>query len=343
MARRRHVHIGSPDFEDLLVAELRRSTGDVSVVAGGVVVCGAIVDAVFARQVLPDARRVVATNQNELATALLDVDCDGAAVSLADDAIDVDAPDVMRTGSQTRAKHPLADQAARLKDTLQKKSAGRRQQGKIGPVTPHRLRAVLVGPHEAWVSMSRRPVDEDPLSAWPSPFPLGRALVEEARDAPSSAHRKLDEALRWLGVTPNADDVAVDLGAAPGGWTRVLRNFGARVVAVDRADLDAALKTDPLVKHLRKDAAEVVLKDFDPTLVVCDVIWEPKNALTVVERALALPRLRGLVVTLKLKQPVDVDAIERGVALATGTDGFTGRVKHLLANKLEVSLLMRRD
>lgn len=346
--KRQHVYIGSPDVEDLLLRELRGVAGDVKVVADGVVVVGgdAVVDPVFARQVLKDARFVKAQNQSELATALLDVNAGaGGPVSLGEDAIDVDAPDVVRAGSQTRTRHHLADEAMRLKAVLQKKTAGRRAQGKIGPATAHRLRAVLTGPHEGWCSVlpSARGDSEDPLTAWPSPFPLGRALVEEAKDAPSSAHRKLDEALRWLDITPGANDLAVDLGAAPGGWTRVLRNHGASVVAVDRANMDDALLKDPLVRHLRKDASDVDLVALDPTLLVCDVIWEPEKALAVIKRSLGLPRLRALVVTLKLRQPVDFAALAAGVALATDTDGFSGRVKHLLANKLEVTVLMRRD
>jgi len=350
--KRQHVYAGSPDVEDLLLRELRHTTGDVKVVADGVVVVGgnAVVDPVFARQVLTDARFVKAQNQSELATAVLDVGGgDGVGgvgpVSLDEGAIDVDAPDVVRAGSQTRTRHHLADEAARLKTVLQKKTSGRREQGKIGPPTAHRLRMVLTGPHEGWCSAVRSPRrdTDDPLTAWPSPFPLGRALVEEAKDAPSSAHRKLDEALRWLDVSPGADDRAVDLGAAPGGWTRVLRNHGASVIAVDRANMDEALVRDPGDRHLKKDAGDVDLAALDPTLLVCDVIWEPEKALAVITRSVALPRLRALVVTLKLRHPVDFTVIAAGVALATGTDGFAGRVKHLLANKLEVTVLMRRD
>lgn len=350
MGRRRHVHVGSPDVEELLVAELRRHHGDVKATAPGVVVCGCVVDAVFARQVLVDARHVVAKNHAELAAALLDVDVDGDRASFDEGRIDVDAPEVARTGSRTRTRHPLADEAARLQDTLRKKAVGRREKGKSGPPTAHRLRVLLVGAHEAFCAVGVDD-DDDPLTAWPSPFPMGRALVEEPKDAPSSAHRKLDEALAWLRPEFKDGDVAVDLGAAPGGWTHVLRSKGARVVAVDRADLDEDLVADPLVQHLRRDAADVDLGQTfafgagdagAPAFVVCDVIWEPEKSIAVVEKAGKVPSLRGLVVTLKLKHPVDFDLLERARRVVDGADAFAGRIKHLMANKLEVTLMMRR-
>ena len=342
--RRSHVYCGSPDVEDALLAELRRRTGDVSVLAPGIVRCGQVVDAVFARQVLIDAVMIEADSPAALAAALLDVD----GVPFSGTVIDVDAPELPRTGSHDKGQHPLTDTAAALQDTLRQKTEGRRAQGKLGPTTTTRLRAVLTAPRQAWRSLSTAPTargdDVDPLTAWPSTFPAGRAIPKErARDAPSSAHRKLEEALAWLGDAPGAGDVVVDLGAAPGGWTRVLRDRGAVVTAVDRAALDPALVRDPLVTHVKKDALDVDLVALAPAFVVCDVIWEPRHTLTVVQRALQVPGLRGVVATLKLKRPVDHDVIGLAVDLATRAPGFSGRVKHLVANKLEVTLLMRRD
>ncbi len=337
--RPRHVYCGSPDVEDALLSELRRHSGDVSVLAPGLVRCGVLVDAVFARQVLIDAQLLQADNPAALAAAVLDVD----GLPFAGSLIDVEAPELPRTGSRDKQRHPLTETAAVLQDTLRKKTEGRRQQGKLGAASSSRLRFVLTAPRQGWRAIGTD-VDVDPLTAWPSPFPAGRAVaVEQSRNAPSSAHRKLEEGLAWLGDAPGAGDVVVDLGAAPGGWTRVLRDRGATVVAVDRAALDPMLARDPLVTHLRKDALDVDLGALAPAFVVCDVIWEPKITLVVVERALQVPGLRGIVATIKLKRPVDHDVVAQSVELATNTPGFSGRVKHLVANKLEVTLLIRRD
>ncbi len=336
--RRPHLYVGSPDLKGALAAELRRRAKDVVDVDDGLVRSGVFVDAVFARQVLRHAELVRGDTHNDLAAAVLA--CGGDA-SFAADAIDVDALELARTGSSVRTTHPLAAEAARLRETLQQKADGRRRKGKAGPVTKHRLRVLLTDARAAYVAVDID-VDGDPLTAWPSPFPLGRALPEKSKDAPSSAHRKLDEALAWLGTAPQRGEVVVDLGAAPGGWTRVCRDHGASVVAVDRAALDVELAKDPLVTHVKKDAADVDLAAYAPALVVCDVIWEPEKSVAVLRRALALPSVRALVVTLKLKDPIDFDVIDDARAALRGHD-VTGRVKHLVANKREVTVMARRD
>jgi 23S rRNA (cytidine2498-2'-O)-methyltransferase len=48
--------------------------------------------------------------------------------------------------------------------------------------------------------------------------------------------------------------VALDLGAAPGGWTRVARRRGLWVVAVDPAGLAPTLRAHPAVRHMRMTA-----------------------------------------------------------------------------------------
>jgi hypothetical protein len=337
-ARSRSLYIGGPDTEDALVAELRRRA-DAVVVAPGFVQSAARVDAVFARTMLPRPVRVQADSVGDLATALLAIE---PTASFAPEELQVFAPELSRSGSADKSFHPLHHDAAVLADTLAKKAAGRREKGKAGPVTPHTLRVALVAPRTAWASVDSD-VDKDPLVAWPSRFVGGRAVaVERARDAPSSAHRKLDEAFAWLGRVPGAGDVAVDLGAAPGGWTRVLRDHGARVVAVDRGTLDPSLQRDPQVTWLRRDAADVDLSSLSPTWVVCDVIWAPRRTLQIVAQAVRRESVQCVVATLKLVRPVDFDVLEEAVSLASDTAGWAGRVKHLVANKLEVTLMMRR-
>jgi 23S rRNA C2498 (ribose-2'-O)-methylase RlmM len=93
-------------------------------------------------------------------------------------------------------------------------------------------------------------------------------------DAPSRAGRKLEEAFEWVGRAPEAGDVCVDLGAAPGGWTAVLLARRARVIAVDPAKLAENLRQKKGVAHVQASAFE-----FTPTEPVdwlfCDMAWRP--------------------------------------------------------------------
>lgn len=332
------VYVGSPDVEHLLIEELGPSAKPL---APGVVGADIELDPVFATQLLPHAQRVTATTRDELATALLAL-CDAAEASPME--LHVDVPEMERLGSARKADHPLTPDAVRLKETLVSKVEGRRAKGKLGPATRHRLQVLLLGPVMCLASVVVVPQHVDPLMAWPSPFSAGRAISEkQAKDAPSSAHRKLDEALAWLAVDVDESDIVVDLGAAPGGWTRVMRDKGASVVAVDRAALDVSLTKDPKVTHLKQDALGIDLAGLKASIVLCDVIWTPDNAVTIADRVTRTPTARAAVITLKLKEPIDWVSIKAATQLLHRPGGWNGRIKHLMANKLEVTLLLRRD
>lgn len=340
------LYLGGPGYTDVLRAELASlgaRVDDKSEVAPGVLAArGTLLDPCFARQVLPAARLVTDTTANELAATILDV-AGAAGASLLPEDAEVTLPEMPRRGSQALDEHPLTAARGELEDVLRKKIAGRREKHGAPPATGHVLRVFLVETWGAWVSVSRR-LEGPPLLAWPSPFPGGRALGaigEEARDAPSSAHRKIDEALAWLGAEPGPGDLVLDLGAAPGGWSWACLQRGAQVVAVDRADLHDEVARHPRLTHVRADAFRYV-PERQPTWLICDVIAEPERSLDVATRALASPALRALVVTLKLKRPAKLDVLKKARALARTTPGFFGRAKNLVANKLEVSLMMRR-
>lgn len=341
-----NLYLGSPAYSDLLrleLASLGAHVSDRSEVAPGVVVLnqggGPLLDPAFARQVLPGAQRLTEKSANALAARILDDAAAAGATLLAGD-VEVALPELARRGSHALDEHPLTSARIDLAQVLAIKVAGRREKHGAAPRSGHVARVLLVDAWSAWVSVTRRG-DGLPLLAWPSPFPGGRPFDEQARDAPSSAHRKLDEALAWLGTGPAPVDLVLDLGAAPGGWSWACLQRGAEVVAVDRADLNPDVARHPRLTHVRGDAFRFV-PERQPSWLICDVIAEPERSLAVAERALASRALRGLVVTLKLKRPPQLEVLKKARALARGTPGFFGRVKNLGANKLEVSLMMRR-
>ncbi|MBL8919803.1 MAG: 23S rRNA (cytidine(2498)-2'-O)-methyltransferase RlmM [Myxococcaceae bacterium] len=102
----------------------------------------------------------------------------------------------------------------------------------------------------------------------------GRARMKRTADAPSRAAMKLDEALEWVGVAPGKGDLCVDLGSAPGGWTRRLLERGARVWSVDTGLLAPDVAKHPRVRHFHQTAFA-----FQPGEAVdwlfCDMAWRP--------------------------------------------------------------------
>jgi tRNA(Ser,Leu) C12 N-acetylase TAN1 len=70
------------------------------------------------------------------------------------------------------------------------------------------------------------------------------------------AQKKLEEIIARFGIELAPDMRALDLGAAPGGWTRVLAGHVREVIAVDPGDLDPQVLALPGVTHwpVRGDA-----------------------------------------------------------------------------------------
>lgn len=102
----------------------------------------------------------------------------------------------------------------------------------------------------------------------------GRARMKRTAQAPSRAAMKLDEALEWVGVSPGKGDRCVDLGAAPGGWTRRLVERGAKVISVDTGLLDADLAKHARVQHVH-ETAFAFAPDEPVDWLLCDMAWRP--------------------------------------------------------------------
>ncbi len=73
---------------------------------------------------------------------------------------------------------------------------------------------------------------------------------------------------------------AVDLGAAPGGWTAVLLQQGFDVTCVDHGVLAPAIAKSPKIKHIKSNAFSYApTKKVD--LLVCDVVEKPDLVLKI--------------------------------------------------------------
>lgn len=343
------VYLCTPGFEPELRRELQTSGAKPVVFAGGVASPGPrpLVDAVFARQVLPRSRLIEGVGPTALADAILD-HCrpQEAALLSGRCLVQVFAPDFLRRGSSRPEPHPLSSAVSELETLLQRKIEGRARKREVAPTAEgerYHLQVLLIDGWRAWNSLQLCPSAET-LSSWPSPFPAGRAPVIGHDDAPSSAYRKLVEALGWLETHPRESDLVLDLGAAPGGWTYVALAEGARVHAYDRADLEPRLARHPRLTHLRQDAYGCDELD-QATWLICDVIDVPAKTLALLERALKSPLLRGLVVTIKLTPPLDHGVITAAKLLAASARriGWCARVKHLVHNKNEVTFLAKRE
>jgi 23S rRNA C2498 (ribose-2'-O)-methylase RlmM len=169
---------------------------------------------------------------------------------------------------------------------------------------------------------------------------VGGILRMKARaGTPSRSGRKLEEALHEMNYAPKEGETAVDLGAAPGGWSFVLARNGASVTSVDALDMDLPNGKDwtKRIEHLRSNGLT-----YEPSKPVdwmcCDMIIASDETLKVLKRWLDKGLMNKFVVNLKLPKNDPWGAIKRGLDLLATHEWKVKRCKHLFHDRHEVTL-----
>ncbi len=210
-----------------------------------------------------------------------------------------DTNDGKMLGALGRRLQPLLEDALRNAHMLDAASA-----------TSPRLHVLLAARELAYVGVS----EVETGSRWP----MGIPRVRMPREAPSRSALKLAEAfMTFLGkretdlLKPGMR--AVDLGAAPGGWTWQLAYRGLRVTAVDNGPLKGEVAQDALVTHLRQDGyAYRPRRPVD--WMVCDIIDKPSRVAELVARWIATGDARRTIFNLKLPMKRRYEAVTSGIA-----------------------------
>jgi len=96
----------------------------------------------------------------------------------------------------------------------------------------------------------------DNLSDWAG----GVLFYSKDNDVICRAEFKLEEAFKVFHISLKEGARAIDLGAAPGGWTNFLYKQGIYVDAVDPADMDKKVLGNSMVTHYKMTAQEFVRK-----------------------------------------------------------------------------------
>jgi 23S rRNA (cytidine2498-2'-O)-methyltransferase len=170
---------------------------------------------------------------------------------------------------------------------------------------------------------------------WKKP-PLGDfRFIEDKKNPPNRAYLKLWEALSLMGTYPCASETAVDLGAAPGGWTYVMQKLGTQVTAVDKAELDPAIAKLPRVNFLKQSAFALKPEEFPGHIdwLLCDVACYPQRTYDLIMQWLATGKVRHMIFTIKLQGETDFAMLKKFQEIPGA------RVMHLLHNKHEVTFL----
>ena len=209
--------------------------------------------------------------------------------------------------------------------------------------SPSRLHVCLIDAQTALIAEA----DIATASSWPGGIP--RLRFPSA--APSRSTLKLEEALltllaadereRWL--KPGMS--AVDLGAAPGGWTWQLVRRSISVIAVDNGPMDQGLLDSGLVTHLRADGFRY--QPQNPVdWMVCDMVEQPRKVAARMAEWLAGGWCRFAIFNLKLPMKKRYDEVCLCRALVQETVAAAGkriewRARQLYHDREEITVFAR--
>jgi len=158
----------------------------------------------------------------------------------------------------------------------------------------------------------------------------------------SRAEFKLLEALEVFGIALPAHSVALDLGAAPGGWTRVLRRAGQYVTAIDPGDLDPRLASDSGVRHLRMTAEQYLQAEPDSfDIIVNDMRMDARDSARVMTAyARFLYRHGWALMTVKLPEHDRQPVLDQTFAILRTAYIIAG-ARQLFHNRSEITLYLK--
>lgn len=177
------------------------------------------------------------------------------------------------------------------------------------------------------------------LSDWAG----GKRRFAREKGQISRAEFKLLEALEVFEVPLPSRGVALDLGAAPGGWTRILRQKEQYVTAVDPAGLDPRLEADPDVRHKQMTAEEYLAAEPDQfDLIVNDMRMDARDsARLMVAYAPQLYRDGRAIMTLKLPEENRQNVIDHTFNILREAYEILG-ARQLFHNRSEITVYLKR-
>ena len=199
--------------------------------------------------------------------------------------------------------------------------------------SPNRIISVMLG-EKIYFGISS---PEENLSSWAG----GMRRFARDESTASRAEFKLLEALELSGRELPPKGRALDLGAAPGGWTRVLAQKGLSVVAVDPANLASEVLALKNVSHFKGTSQQYLLEPrgkFD--VIVNDMKLDiPESARVMVECADCLSSEGFGIMTFKLKPKKWTAQINAGLSVLSRGYTVLG-IRQLFHNRSEVTVLL---
>ena len=201
---------------------------------------------------------------------------------------------------------------------------------------PEQILSVVVTPETTYLGLS---LTLHNLSDWAG----GVRRFAREKGQISRAEFKLLEALEIFKIKLPPRGTALDLGAAPGGWTRVLRQKDQFVTAVDPAWLHNSLQNDRNVRHLRLTAEEY-LDDYPDKfdIIVNDMRMDTRDsARLMVDYAQYLHDGGIAIMTFKLPSEKRQQALDHAFNILSKIYKIAGK-RQLFHNRSEITVYLNK-
>lgn len=178
------------------------------------------------------------------------------------------------------------------------------------------------------------------LSNWTS----GEHRFKYFDDQISRAEFKLMEAIDTFKIDLSNYKNALDLGAAPGGWTRILLEYDLKITAVDPGNLEESLKNNVNITHYKELAQNYVAKlseskTFD--VIVNDMRMDSFESCKLMGLFLKHLDKKGIVIiTLKLPYANALKIANKSISVLRNWYEIVN-ARQLFHNRSEITLLLK--
>ena len=200
---------------------------------------------------------------------------------------------------------------------------------------PEQILSVTLTPTEAFLGLS---LARENLSDWAG----GEHRFKREPGQISRSEFKLLEALEVFNLQLPADGLALDMGAAPGGWTRILAERGLHVIAVDPAELDPRVEVLPNVIHIRTTVENYLPPRAPFDLILNDMRMDARDSARVMLTTTKFLKPKGFaVMTLKLPEKGMGDVARAALKILGSGYSILG-ARQLFHNRDEVTVAMKQ-
>lgn len=173
-------------------------------------------------------------------------------------------------------------------------------------------------------------------------YHFGQCIIPDDADAPSRSYQKVEEAYQIAGKYPCRRETVADLGAAPGGWSYSAAKHGAKVDAVDNANLKGTALKQAGITHINYNAFKFrPKKDRRYDWLFCDMVVEPQHSLNLLDKWIRNKWCKNFIVNLKFgwSDPLELIRMIRKTDFYKHALCTHFRIRHLNHDREEITLI----